>query len=503
MLQRAPFDHRWITAATGTLEFGRTYRVATAGLTLTFPTPVDGQSLILMPIGATWQTLNPTLVSPSGWTISGSLGVSSGPLYCHANAATSEITVTAITTATTAQVQAGTVTGAMLTPKNLADGSAAGLNFPVVYSTTGTPVSITSTDATGTALLVNANGSGASNGIQSDVNSSGNGSAINGRVLGTGNGQAVAGTVIGAGNGNGGFFRVNGNGIGNAVLAQINGTGSGHGVFASITGLGTGHAISASIASAANGDGVSTQISGSGSGNALRGTVSGSGSGSAVFATVSGSGNGSAIIAAVGSIAGATGTGQAITATAYDAPGTGSHLYAIYCQQDNASNWALYCSGKAFSTVSFTTSDRRLKSDFRPIDRAESKALLNLDLQTFVKHQHGPTHDRSSTENVARLEAEIATRKALKDKTPEDLKFIADNQAYCDKWHAEDWLPDAAGSHPGRLAGVIAQDVEAINAAYVEKLPNGMLALNDVSVLYQMVFELREQVKELTALVQR
>jgi hypothetical protein len=150
-----------------------------------------------------------------------------------------------------------------------------------------------------------------------------------------------------------------------------------------------------------------------------------------------------------------------------------------------------------FASTGFTTSDRRLKSDFKPVDRGEAARLLALSIQTFKKHQNGQNKDAVMAVHIARLETEVTERKRLTELSATDLDWIAKTQREIDAWHAEDFLPMLGEAMPGRITGVMAQDVEAINADYVEKLPDGTLSLNDASILYQMIAALKDEIAEL------
>lgn len=367
--------------------------------------------------------------------------------------------------ATAAEVSAGTATGKTIDPAGLRAGFLADVDWTVRVSRNGEAIRGTSLDGAANALV--------------------------GVVSGAGIGSGVVGVVTNDGSGHGVSAAVTGNGTGSGLSSSVNGTGSGHGITATVNGNGTGHAVFGQVVGNGHGHGVTGQISGSG--------------------------NGHGGYFAVGALAASTGTGYAMQAIAFDGPNNNAHGRAIHGQAINAAAWAGYFDGAIFTSVGLTTSDRRLKSDFKPVNIEDAKRLLDLPIQTFVKHQNGQVRDKAEGEQCARLRSEIAAREAriaaarlIKPETTadanriaaqinDDTVYIAKANAHITKWDAEEWLPMLGDPLPGRLAGVIAQDVQAIAPEYVRQIDDGTLVLNDVSVLYSMVAALKAEVSALRA----
>jgi hypothetical protein len=433
----------------------------------------------------------------------------------------------AIAEATIAQIQAGTTSGLYVSPLNLASAFGAYVSWPVKTSVTGDAVTgVTASTygvigiangGVGGGILAQANGTATGNGLLAQVNSIGsNGNAVVGQIYGnaTNGGNAVLGQVFSDSTASGGYFVVYGSGPGSGVQGVVTGNGVGSGVVGAILGQGPGPAINGFI-------------NGNGNGNVVQASLNGAGSGTGVYSQHNGTGNGDAGRFVVGAVAGATGTGVAVSGYAFNAPNNASHGIAVYGYQAVAANWAGYFNGKVFSSIGFTTSSLKLKSDVKDFTDEELNAVAALGIKSFVKHQNALTHYEAESQNIEALRYSIAARKAAAaaradqiatfnavvdpsielqqdiadlmnadfDANKSDAEYFAANQPLIDK-HDALTAPIASGdikgeAFEGRQAGIIYEDAVGVIPQFTSQDKDGIGQVSEIPILFAMIAALR------------
>lgn len=141
-----------------------------------------------------------------------------------------------------------------------------------------------------------------------------------------------------------------------------------------------------------------------------------------------------------------TGSGEKIGVRG-DSPSAGGYNVGVYGTASNGTtNWAGYFAGNVYYSGSLTASDKRLKENF-----GEAPDLSGIEIKSFDKYQElaGP-----------------------------DGKIVR--------------------TLVGRQTGVIAQDVQEV-APHLVQEGGGFLAVQESSVLFSMIDELRKRVAELEA----
>jgi hypothetical protein len=157
-----------------------------------------------------------------------------------------------------------------------------------------------------------------------------------------------------------------------------------------------------------------------------------------------------------------------------------------------------------------TSSDERIKSDFKPITPELMNTIGRLPIQSYYKHLDGRVADDANAERLMPMRQRVAAIDAMGESEmtaavrAERSVLLSDINRY----DAEDWLAVKGPQIPGRLAGVIAQDVEKLAPEYVTKagrpFANGpdlepIRTINDPAILYIMVETLRHDMAKLSA----